>query len=82
MIVNYAMIETDKILPTKELGLFTVCEVIAGNRYRVKDGDLLLPQVIHADQMKLYKSRPHLAALLKYYSKKQDSNHSFLNKGM
>lgn len=50
-------------------GPMCVAEVLGKDVYVIKDGELKLPYVFHANQMKLFRARPRLASNLKFYSK-------------
>lgn len=58
-------------LLTKWRGPYCVSGLIGQDIYGISDGALKLPFPFHANQMKLYKTRPRVAAELKYYSKQK-----------
>lgn len=51
------------------LGPFRISEIVGMDVYVVKDGEMRLPLTYHANQLKLYKLRPRLSTVLKYYIK-------------
>lgn len=53
----------------KWLGSFRLAEKVGQDVYLMKDRDTKLPYAFHANQMKIYKSRPRLQADLKFYSR-------------
>ncbi|KAJ8651413.1 hypothetical protein O0I10_013045 [Lichtheimia ornata] len=55
-------------LPPRWFGPYRVKEVLGRNTYRLQDGNLTLPHPYHADQMKIYMTRP------KTYTSHHDSS--------
>lgn len=72
MVLNRSVLDMSSALVSRWIGPYRISEVLGRDVYKVRDEQLELPSPYHADQLKLYKSRPRLAVNLKYYSKKQD----------
>lgn len=74
MMENHHIQEQGKALLTQWLGSFKIVEVLKNNKHLLSDDDLKLLYPVHADQLKLYKSRPRLATTLAFYSQARQKN--------
>ena len=71
MVLERSNNDKNVALLTRRTGPFRVTEVVGQDFYVIKDAEMRLPLLsYHANQMKLYKSRPQLSTVLKYYVKK------------
>ena len=69
MVQDRQQSELSTALLPRWLGPFRIAEVVGHDIYIIKDGEMKLPFSYHANQLRLYKTRPRLSAALKFYSK-------------
>lgn len=78
MVNNHALEEQSAMMMSRWLGPFKIKETLDNNMYIIQDGNMQLPSVHHADQT-LYKTRPRLAASLKFYRINKPSDKRICN---